>query len=121
MDRIRTVEHRGVPVMIVDYDDLRDPAAVIDLIESSAREIQSRPPRSQRVLMRVANVHFNPAVVAALKDAGLKNQPHLAAVAVVGLTGLTRVVHRAMMKLMRQEIPAFDAEPEALDWLAARA
>lgn len=121
MQRVRDEVHRGQPLIVVDYSGMRDKQEVLDLIWSSAREIQSRPPGSQRVLMRVHDVHFDGRVVSALKEAGVQNKPYLKAVAVVGITGLTKIIHRAMMTLMRIEMPAFDTDEEAREWLAAQA
>lgn len=120
MERIRTVSHRGVPVVVVDYTDLHDEGETLRLIRDSAALIQSRPPRSTRVLMSVAGVRFNPAVVAALRQAGVANEPHLLAVAVTGLSGLLTVIHRTMSRLMGRPIPDFATEAQALDWLAAQ-
>lgn len=120
MDRIRTVHHRGVPVLVVDYTDLHHEGETLRLIGNSAALIQARPPRSTRVLMSVAGVRFNPAVVAALRQAGVANEPHLLAVAVTGLSGLLTVIHRTMARLMSRPIPDFATEAQALDWLAAQ-
>lgn len=118
MERIRTVQHRGAAVLVVDYTDLRDEAETLRVIRESAAQIQRQPPGSVRVLMSVAGVRFNPAVVAALREAGLANDPHLRAVAVTGLSGLLVVIHRTMSRLMGRPIPDFATEGEALDWLA---
>lgn len=118
MERIRTVRHRGTEVLVVDYTDLRDEAETLRVIRDSAALIQRRPAGSVRVLMSVAGVRFNPAVVAALRQAGVANEPHLRAVAVTGLSGLLAVIHRTMSRLMSREIPDFATEDEALDWLA---
>jgi hypothetical protein len=39
-------------------------------------------------------------------------------VAVVGLSGLLRVLYLTMSKMMEMEMPAFDTREEALEWLA---
>jgi hypothetical protein len=118
MERLTTVQHRGVPVLVVDYSNIRDAQESLDLIWASSAAIVARPAGSVRVLMSIAGAHIAPQLLGALKEAALKNKPHLKGVAVVGLAGLLRVVYLAMSKLMEMEMPAFETRDEALDWLA---
>lgn len=115
--RTRWVERSGTRVYVVDYTGLATQQEVVSLIWKSAREIQSQPEGSVRVLMLVQGVYFDQAVAQAIRQAGLQNQPHLKGVAVVGLDGLVKVVHRTMSMLMGQTIPVFDREAEAMEWL----
>ncbi|HET7042392.1 MAG TPA: STAS/SEC14 domain-containing protein [Gemmatimonadales bacterium] len=118
MERLTTVQHRGVPVLVVDYGSIRDPQESLDLIWASSAAIVAQPPGSVRVLMSIEGAHIAPQIIGPLKEAALRNKPHLKGVAVVGLGGLLRVIYLAMSKLMEMEMPAFDTREAALDWLA---
>ena len=117
VSRTRWVDRSGTRVYVVDYTGLASQQDVVSLIWSSAREIQSQPEGSVRVLMLVQGVYFDQTVAQAIRQAGLQNQPYLKGVAVVGLEGIVKVVHRTMSLLMRQTIPVFDREDEAMSWL----
>lgn len=118
MERLTTVQHRGVPVLVVDYSHVKDAQESLDLIWASSAAIVAQPPASVRVLMSIEGAHIAPQIIGALKDAALRNKPHLKGVAVVGLGGLLRIVYLTMSKLMEMEMPAFDTREAALDWLA---
>ena len=119
MERLTTVHHRTVPVLVVEYSGIQDTQEALDLIWASSAAIVAQPLGSVRVLMSIAGAHIAPPIIGALKDAALRNKPHLKGVAVVGLGGLLRIVYLTMSKLMEMEMPAFDTRDEALDWLAA--
>lgn len=118
MERLTTLHHRGLPVVVVDYSGIKDHQETLDLVWASSAKIVAEPPSSVRVLMLVEGAHFSPQVLGPLKEAALKNRPHLKGVAVVGLAGLLRVIYLGMSKLMEMEMPAFETRAEALDWLA---
>ena len=118
MERLTTLHHLGVPLLLVDYTGIKEPQETLDLVWASSDRIVVEPLGSVRVLMSVEGAHFSPQVLGPLKEAALRNKPHLKGVAVVGLAGLLRVIYLGMSKLMEMEMPAFDTREEALDWLA---
>src|SRR5258705_8097716 len=118
MERLTTLHHRDVSILVVDYSDIKEQQDTLDLVWASSDRIVAQPLGSVRVLMSVEGAHFSPQVLSPLKEAALKNKPHLKGVAVVGLSGLLRVIYLGMSKLMEMEMPAFDTRNEALDWLA---
>lgn len=118
MERLTTLHHRDVPVVVVDYSGIQDHQESLDLIWGSSARIVAEPLGSVRVLMIVEGAHFSPQVLGPLKEAALRNKPHLKGVAVVGLAGLLRVIYLGMSKLMEMEMPAFDRREDALDWPA---
>ncbi len=118
MERLTTLHHRDVPVVVVDYSGIKDHQESFDLVWGSSSRIVAQPLRSVRVLMVVEGAHFSPQTLGPLKEAALRNKPHLKGVAVVGLAGLLRVIYLGRSKLMEMEMPAFDSRDEALDWLA---
>src|SRR6478609_4616409 len=106
MERLTTVQHHGVPVLVVDYSHVLDPQESLDLIWASSAAIVAEPPGSVRVLMSIEGAHIAPQILGALKEAALRNKPHLKGVADIGLAGLLRVVYLAMSKLLEMEMPA---------------
>ena len=118
MERLTTVQHKGVPILVVDYAGLREVQESLDLIRTSSERIVAEPAGSVRVLMSVAEAHIDPQTVGAIKEAVLRNRPHLKGVAVIGLTGLLKSLYLAVAKMLELEMPAFDSREDALDWLA---
>jgi len=118
MERLTQTSHRGHSVLSVDYSGLRDTQAILDLIWASSDRIVAEPKGSVRVVLVVKDVHIATKTVGALKEAGLRNKPHLKGVAIVGLSGLLRVIYVTMSKVMEMEMPLFDTREQAADWLA---
>jgi hypothetical protein len=118
--RARWIERSGKQIYVIDYVNLHTRDDVIALIWRSARTIQAEPKGSVRVLMLAGDTYIDQTVAGALREAGLQNTPYLKGVAVVGLTGVLKIIHRTMALLMRQTIPTFDSESDALDWLASQ-
>lgn len=119
MERLSTVQHNGVPILLVDYRELKDPAATLALVAESTAQIVAAPPASVRVLMAVAGATLAPEMLGALKDAVLRIQPHLKGVAIVGLTGFLRTIVEGLARTLGVAMPVFDHEQDAVDWLAA--
>lgn len=115
------IEHRGRRVLYDDFRDVADPREALELIRRAREMVAAEPPRSVRILTNVAGAHFDSAVIQAMKDFAAHNTPYVVASAVVGLSGLQRVAYRAVTLLTRRNIPAFDDETAALDWLVAQA
>lgn len=118
MERLTTVQHRGASILVVDYAGIKETEESLDLIWASSERIVAAPPGSVRVLMSIQDAHISPQLLGPLKEAALRNKPHLKGVAVVGLSGLLRVIYLSLSKLMEMEMPSFDSRDEALDWLA---
>ena len=118
MERLTTVQHQGTSILVVDYAGLKDTQGLLDLIWASSDRIVAEPAGSVRVLMSIQDAHISPQILGPLKEAALRNKPHLKGVAVVGLSGLLRVIYLTMSKMMEMEMPAFDTREQALDWLA---
>ena len=118
MERLTFVQHRGIPILVADHTGVQDPDEWLALIRRSSERITAEPPGSVRLLLALQAADLSPALLGPLKDAALRNRPHLKGVAVVGLTGLLRVVYQAMARMLEMEMPAFDTRDEALDWLA---
>jgi hypothetical protein len=118
VERVSTIQHNGAEILVVDYAEVNAAQETLDLIWVSSDRIVAQPLGSVRVLMSVEGAHFSPQVLGPLKEAALRNKPHLKGVAVIGLEGLLRVIYLGMSKLMEMEMPAFDTREEALDWLA---
>jgi hypothetical protein len=119
MERLTTVQHHGATILVVDYAGVRETQESLDLIWASSDRIVAEPAGSVRVLMSIQDAHISPQILGPLKEAALRNKPHLKGVAVVGLSGLLRVIYLTMSKMMEMEMPAFETREEALAWLAA--
>ena len=115
--RFEFMTYRGARILRVDYTDLAPPE-VIALARASQAALLREPLESGRVLMVVTNARFDIAVAKTLQVVAAENRPYIKGVALVGMAGLQRIIHRAVSKIMRMELPVFPSEDAALEWLA---
>jgi hypothetical protein len=111
---------RGRRVMTVDYSGFTEPAQIRAVMDPATRWIEQQPPRSVRLAVVVRGTRYNVASAQAFKDSAVRCNPHTRAMAVVGLSGLQRVLHLTVTRLVGREIPPFETLAEAQAWLAAQ-
>ncbi|HET6231708.1 MAG TPA: hypothetical protein VFE05_16660 [Longimicrobiaceae bacterium] len=117
MDRTRFIEHRGKRILLMDYTGIRAPAEALEAIEASKGVVRLQPPKSLRVITDVTGSHYDSTVVAALKELASHNTPFVTASAVVGVTGLMRVVLSGIIMFSKRKIQTFDTREAAMEWL----
>lgn len=119
MDRVQFIEHKGKKILQLDLSGCRADE-VIPVIEHARTVIRKQPPRSLYTLTNVTGAGFNNAVTEALKQFAAHNKPYVAAAAVVGISGLNRIIYNAVMKFTGRTFNAAPSLDEAKDWLASR-
>lgn len=121
MDRIRFIEHRGHRILVLDYSDIRDPQQALEAIEAGRRLVATQPPRSLLLMTIVRGARYNADVLQAMKNLAAHNAPFVKASAIVGLSALHRAAYRTVLLFTRRNIPAYETEQEAMDWLVDQA
>lgn len=118
--RVRFIEHQGRQILLLDFASVPDPAEGLRHIAEAKAFVAKQQPSSLRILTNVTGSRFNSDIVNALKDLATHNKPYARAGAVVGLTGLMRIVHATVTKISGRKIPAFQTVDEAKDYLAGQ-
>lgn len=117
MERTRFIEHQGTPILLLDYSGVRDPDEAIAAIHQSIDFVSRQPPRSLRVITNVRDARYNTAVLQALKELASRNEPHVKASAVIGMSGLHRIAFQAITTFSKRVLKVFDTQAEAMEWL----
>ena len=112
MDRARGQAH---PVR--GHVGLRDSADICAVSDASTALICKEPESSVLLITDVTDAHYNPYVVNRLKENTKLTTPHMKAYAVVGITGLMRVVLHSVVMFTGQDIKMCDTIEEAKEWL----
>lgn len=121
MARVEFVEYKGKRILVLDYSGISDPAAAFPLFEETKRVVAQQPPQSLFTLTNVQGSHFDTDVIKGVRDLVEHNRPYVKAGAVVGLSGLMRVVFTTLLHLTGRNIRAFDSVEAAKDYLAQQA
>jgi hypothetical protein len=90
MDRISFITHDGREILLLDFSRLKAQEAIA-LIEPAKAVISSKPV--------------------------IHNKPYVRAAAVVGITGLKRVIFNAVIAFSRRKLVTFDDRETAKKWL----
>lgn len=119
MERARFIEHNGRQIYLIDctnatLDDIHE------LIEICARDVQSQPEQSVLTLTLAGGGSFGMDIVQELKVLTRANAPHVKAAALVGMTGLYKVILSAITVFSKRNFHLFDDIEEAKDFLTSQ-
>lgn len=120
MERTRFIEHKGSPVLLLDYSGIRDPDEAVREIRRSMEFVARQPRSSLLVMTLVREARYNAAVLQATKEMAAHNAPYVRASAAVGLGGLHRIAYQAVILFSKRNIKTFDSEADALEWLVSQ-
>ncbi|HVN75670.1 MAG TPA: hypothetical protein VMT19_05085 [Thermoanaerobaculaceae bacterium] len=118
MERVGFITHGGATILKVDLSHPTDVEENIATIKKAQAIIETHPPKSLLILTDVTGTVFNTRGVEEMKRYSAFNTPYVKASAVVGVSGLARIIYDAVVKVIGRSVVRFDTEVEALDWLA---
>ena len=113
------IEHRGVRILLLDFSRVMDSDMALRTIAQAKEVVAGQPHDSLLTLTTVEGSHFDSSIVTALRDLAEHNRPYVRAAAVVGLSGLMRVVFSTLVHLTGRNMRAFDRMEDARDYLAS--
>jgi len=119
MDRIKFIHHKGAEILLLDFSDCKADD-VHPLVEQAKSVIASRPHRSLLTLANVTNTRFDDSVNQRMKDFTLHNKPYVRAAAVVGVTGIKKIIFEAILLFSQRNMQSFDTVERARDWLISQ-
>ena len=117
MERARFIDHCGKRIFLLDCT-AASVDEIHDLIEECARQVRVQPPQSVLTLTVAGGGKFAPETIQKLKELTRGNKPYVKASAVVGITGLYKVVISAVSLFSERRFHLFDTVEEAKDFLA---
>ncbi len=120
MERVRFITHGTATILKVDLSHPADVEENLATIKRAQAIIGSQPPRSLLILTDVTGTLFNTKGVEEMKRYSAFNTPFVKASAVIGLSGLAKIIYDGVVKVIGRSVARFDSEAEALDWLASQ-
>jgi len=118
MERIRFIQHNSKEILFLDFSQCKI-NEIPAIIEQSKAVIRVRPEHSLLTLTDVTDTRFDEKVSQQMKDFTAHNKPYVKAAAVVGITGLKKILFGAAMAFSKRKLHAFDSIEEAKDWLVS--
>jgi hypothetical protein len=114
--RVRFIEHAGRRVLFINYSHC-DVAMLKAVAEEGHRVIAQEQSNSVLTLNDVTGTTFDKESVAVLQAKVAANAPYVRRAAVVGISGLQRLIYEGVQAFSRRRIPHFETRQEGLNWL----
>lgn len=117
LGRVRFVSHGAKKILRFDFSDL-DIEGAREVIAYGTRLVAQMPKHSVLTLTDVTRANYDKEITEALKEFTRHNKPHVIAGAVVGVSGLKKVIFQAVATVSgRSNLRLFDDLEAAKDWL----
>ena len=114
------IDHRGHPVVLLDFRGIAGVEAATEAIAAGRRLIDTLPADgSGRTLTDVRGSRYNGEIMSALKQFAAENRPYIGRAAVVTDSGLHRIAILTVATFSGRVLRGFATREEALDWLIA--
>jgi len=120
MERTQIIDYQGKKIFFMDFSHLKSNEEIKAVIQDSEKYIHSQPPKSVRSITSVEGMHFNAEIKEMFAEFLKGNKPHMKASAVIGVTGLIRIIYDAVMKLTGRDTHTFATMDKAKAWLVAQ-
>lgn len=114
--RARFVDCDGREIFFLDCTNCKA-ADIHEMIDECARQVRSRPKSSVLTLTIVGGGKFDQETIGRLKELTAGNAPYVKKAAIVGMTGLYKVVLMAVATFSKREFHLFDTVEEARAYL----
>ena len=116
MEKSRFISHNGREIYVLDCADC-SASMVHDIIDECARQVRSRPEKSVRTLTIASGGKFDNDTISMLKELTKGNAPYVDKAALVGISGLYKVLVTAVMMFSKRDFSMFNDKAAALDYL----
>lgn len=108
-------------VLLLDLSGFSSASESLSFISDARDVIHAQPQHSLHILVDVTGSKFNTEVVETLKEFANNNRPFVIASAVVGVSGLQRIIMDGVLAFTgRTNLKAFSDRSVAFEWLADR-
>ena len=115
-DRIKWIEHKGKRILSLDYKDF--PVEELTMIHDEILKVISKePPNSVAYLTNVEDFKFSMKILNQFNQFSKVTKPYDKGGAILGATGLVRVMYDGFAKFFGKPIKTCDTREEALEWI----
>jgi len=119
MAGVYELNHKGKNILCLDLADLttQDKPEFHTHIESAKKKIQLQPQKSMLVITNVTNIRFDSEMATSIREYAAHNTPYVKASALVGVSGLQKIIVQAVKKFTGRDFYLADTMEEAKEWL----
>jgi hypothetical protein len=118
MAKVGFITYLDKQILLLDFSGT--PEEILPAIKEARMMVATQPHNSVLTLTDVSDSQFNNDVRESLKALTLHNKPYVKAAAVVGVTGLKKVLLSVVMKFSGRNLVTFNSLDEAKNWLVVQ-
>lgn len=120
MERVNFWKHNDKMIIFFDFSGCREDVFFTTL-EHSRNVVRTLKKDTLLTLVDVTNTESNDRTNNAIKAFANENRPYVKAGAVVGVSGLKKLIFQMVMKFTgRKNLKLFDTVQDAKDWLTSQ-
>lgn len=120
MRKPELISYKGKTISYMDFSNLKTIDEIDSLIKLSKAYIHNQTTFSVLALTNIDGIHFNSNIKGMFSDFVGSNKPFVKASAVIGISGLVRIVYNAVTRLNGRDVRSFDTDILAKEWLASK-
>jgi hypothetical protein len=119
MAGVYELQHKGMNILCLDVAGLKlkDKPEFQKHIEDAKEQIRMHPPKSLLLITNVTSTGFDTQVAAIMGEYADHNTPYVKASALVGVSGVQKVVLAAIKAMIGRDFYLADTMEEAQEWL----
>ena len=114
--RINKIEYEGLTILLTDLSHL-SPEEAIEVLEETLVEVPKHGEKSVYSLVDVEGIRFNTDLMKTFNKVGTNNLAYVIATAVTGLTSMTRLLAKGVIKASGRKADFFAKREEGKEWL----
>lgn len=120
MAMVKYVDHKGKKILLMDYSSSTIEQTLKAIAETKKLVALEDPDAHLLGIVDVSTSTFDTTVTDALKDLATHNKPYMKASAIIGVTGVKKVIFQAVLAFTgRKNLVLKNTVEEAKDWLVS--
>ncbi|MDD5132463.1 MAG: hypothetical protein PHH44_07380 [bacterium] len=116
MDRISYIDHKGNTILYINFSKCH-PREIQSTIDEVKKIVAHQSPGTLLTLTNVTDMMFDKTTSQKMKDLSAHNGLFAKAEAVIGATGILKVMFDSIIKTKKNKMKILDTLPAAKDWL----
>ena len=117
-ERFKWIEYKGVEILLNDYSNLTG-ENFIETLNTLTEHFIAQEKKDILLLLDVRNSYSNKEIIEALNKSSKRIKPFVKKSAVIGVTGVKKILLNVINKVSSLGANPFTSEEEAKDWLVS--
>ncbi len=117
MSYVTLLRYKGIKIIYTNCSNIKTLEEVESAFGESSEIITKEPQKSVLAISNFENTFFNKSVIAIIKEALKKNKSYIKYTAVIGISGLAKLMFDGIVRATRRDLRLFGTLSEAKEFL----